>query len=73
MTFDRSLFMSYNSNVNATVEMGTKSKVLVAGLGDILLKLWCASSFVTRKLNNVLQIPSFRYSMQLLVQWIEKE
>ena len=63
MTYDRSLFDTYESVLNANVEMGTKATTKVTGKGSVTLKLQCGSSYETRKLENVLHIPSFEYSL----------
>jgi len=48
---------------NETVEMGTKDTAQVVGRGTVILKLQCGSSFETRKLENVLHVPDFEYSL----------
>ena len=63
MTYDRSLFDTYESVSNANVEMGTKATTGVVGKGSVILKLKCDSSYEFRKLQNVLHIPSFEYSL----------
>jgi len=63
MTFDKSFFHTYESVSNGTVEMGTKDTAQVAGKGTVILQMKCGSTFETRKLENVLHIPDFEYSL----------
>ena len=63
MTHDRSLFKTYEYLPNASFEMGTKATTEVVGRGDITLKMQCGSTIEMRKLENVLHIPSFEYSL----------
>ena len=57
---------------DSNVEMGTKATTKVVGRGSITLKLQCGSSFELRKLENVLHIPSFEYSL-LSVSALDKK
>ena len=70
--FDRSMFDTYNLITETTVEMGTKETAKVAGKGTITLGLECGSEFKVRKLENVLHVPSFEYSL-LSVSAIDKK
>lgn len=45
------------------VEMGTMATADVAGRWSITLSMECCSDFETRKLNDVLHVPSFEYSL----------
>ena len=72
MTYDKSLFETYELLPDANVEMGTKATTKVVGRGDITLKIQCESSFQVRKLENVLHIPSFEYSL-LSVSALDKK
>ena len=63
MTFDKSLFHTYENVSNESVEMGTKDTAQVVGRGTVILKLQCGSPFETRKLDNVLHVPNFEYSL----------
>ena len=63
ITFDRSLFINYRPVSNASVETGTKQRVSAVGCGDILLSIKCHSTFVNCKLQDVLYVPSFEYSL----------
>ena len=63
MTFDESLFHTYETLSNGSVDMGTKDNERVVGRGTVILRLQCGSSFETRKLENVLHVPNFEYSL----------
>ena len=63
MTFDKTLFETYEDLTDATVEMGTKATTEVAARGSITLSMQGGSSFEVRKLKNVLHMPSFEYSL----------
>ena len=63
MTFDKSLFDTYENVSDASVEMGTKATTKVVGCGSITLNMQYGSSYRLRKLENVLHIPSFEYSL----------
>ena len=72
MTFDKSMFDTYESIADASVEMGTKCTTKVVGRGSITTKIQCGSSFEIRKLENVLHVPSFGYSL-LSVSTMDKK
>lgn len=61
--FDKSMFDTYEPVTNMNVEMGTKATAEVAGRGTIILNMQCGSDFTGRKLENVLHVPSFEYSL----------
>ena len=72
MTFDRSLFDTYEPVTDANVEMGTKATTKVIGKGSIVLRIQCGTSFKLRRLEDVLHIPSFEYSL-LSVSTMDKK
>ena len=61
--FDRSMFKTYEPVTNMNVEMGTKATADVAGKGSIVLSMQCGSEFKVRKLEDVLHVPTFEYSL----------
>ena len=71
MTFDKTLFETYEVLTDATVEMGTRATTKVAERGSRTLRMQCGSSFGVRKLKNVLNLPSFEYSL-LSVRTLDK-
>lgn len=63
MTFDRSLFCTYERVSGMNVEMGTKAKADVVGRGDVNVKVTVGSETSYCRLQNVLHIPTFEYSL----------
>jgi len=63
MTFDREVFSTYTTIANASVEMGTRDSAAAVGRGDVIIKIQSGSSTVQCKLENVLHVPSFKYSL----------
>lgn len=61
--FDKSMFDTYEPIMNTKVEMGTKATATVAGRGSITVKMQCGNGFKLRKLEGVLHVPSFEYSL----------
>ncbi len=61
--FDKSIFDSYEPVTDMNVEMGTKATADVAGKGSIIISMECGSDFQVRKLEDVLHVPSFEYSL----------
>ena len=70
--FDKWMFDTYTTAEDMNVEMGTKATAKVAGYGSITLKMKCGSDFKVRKLEDVLHVPSFEYSL-LSVSSIDKK
>ena len=63
ITFDRSLFATYEPLDSASVEMGTKASAKVAGRGDVHLKLNVNGRIEPCKLTDVLHVPDFAFSL----------
>ena len=63
MTFDRSMFVSYRSVSDASVEMGTKAKTRVVGSGEVVLQVEVNGQSEKCLLKNVLHVPQFEYSL----------
>lgn len=63
MTFDKSPFVFYTPIEIASFEMGTKATVAVAGRRSVVLNGIYNSKIVEWKLQNVLHVPSFDYSL----------
>ena len=63
ITFDRSLFETYEPLDSASVEMGTKASAKVAGRGDVHLKLNVNGRIERCKLTDVLHVPDFAFCL----------
>lgn len=63
ITFDRSLFMNYSSIGPFNVEMGDNSTAQVIGKGEVHLQIFVNGSQKTCKIQDVLHVPSFSYSL----------
>ncbi|CDF39897.1 unnamed protein product [Chondrus crispus] len=63
ITFDRSLFVTYEQMQSGAVEMGTKARANVAGRGEVEFMLNVNGSPHPCKLSNVLHVPDFGYSL----------
>ena len=72
ITFDRSLFVTYERMQSGSVEMGTKAKANVAGRGEVHLMLNVNGSERPCKLSNVLHVPDFGYSLLSVSQMVSK-
>ena len=70
--FDKSMFKTYEPVTNMNVEMGTKATADVVGRGTIILSMQCGSDFKVRKLEEVLHVPTFEYSL-LSVSALDKK
>ena len=70
--FDQSMFHEYESAKDMTVEMGTKATAEVVGKGSVVLDMQCGADYSTRRLDNVLHVPSFEYNL-LSVSAIDKK
>ena len=62
ITFDRSLFATYEPLYSASVEMGTKASAKVFGRGDVHFKLNVNGRIEPCKLTDVLHVPDFAFS-----------
>ncbi len=69
MTFNRSLFSSYQSVTPCPVQMGDSFTALAVGRGDVLLDILKDGKMMTRELRNVLHVPSFVYSLISCKAW----
>ncbi len=69
--FDRSMFATYEPITDMSVEMGTKATADVAGRGTVILSMKCGSEFKVRKLEKVLHVPTFEFSL-LSVSTLDK-
>ncbi|CDF39993.1 unnamed protein product [Chondrus crispus] len=63
ITYDRSLFATYEPLESASVQMGTKASAKVAGRGDVHLKLNVNGRIEPCKLTDVLHVPDFAFSL----------
>lgn len=63
ITFDRKLFVSYQSTPEIPIEMGTAENAFAVGKGSIHLEVKHNNEFVTIERPNVLYIPSLKYSL----------
>ena len=72
MTFDRSLFITYENMESGSVEMGTKARANVAGRGAVELMLNVNGSANPCILKNVLHVPDFGYSLLSVSQMVSK-
>ena len=63
ITFDRSLFATYEPLDSASVEMGTKASAKVTGRGDVHLRLSVDGRIEPCKLTDVLHVPDFAFSL----------
>ncbi len=63
MTFNRSLFSSYQSVPPFPVQMGDSSTALAVGRGDVQLNILKDGKMATCELRNVLHVPSFVFSL----------
>ncbi|CDF39664.1 unnamed protein product [Chondrus crispus] len=63
ITYDRSLFATYEPLESASVQMGTKASAKVAGRGDVHLKLNVNGRMEPCKLTDVLHVPDFAFSL----------
>ncbi|CDF39893.1 unnamed protein product [Chondrus crispus] len=72
ITFDRSLFVTYEQMQSGSVEMGTKARANVAGRGEVELMLNVNGSPHPCKLSNVLHVPDFGYSLLSVTQMVSK-
>lgn len=63
MTFDRSVLVNYTSTKPFSVEMGNSTVSKVRGYGDIILNIVVNGSQNVCKLEGVLHIPAFTYSL----------
>ena len=72
ITFDRSLFVTYERMQSGSVEMGTKAKANVAGCSDVQFMLNVNGSPHPCKLTNVLHVPDFGYSLLSVSQMVSK-
>ncbi|CDF40427.1 unnamed protein product [Chondrus crispus] len=63
ITYDRSLFATYEPLESASVQMGTKASAKVAGRGDVHLKLNVNGRIEPGKLTDVLHVPDFAFSL----------
>ncbi|CDF34864.1 unnamed protein product [Chondrus crispus] len=63
ITYDRSLFATYEPLDSASVQMGTKASAKVAGRGDVHLKLNVNGRIEPCKLTDVLHVPDFAFSL----------
>ena len=72
ITFDRSLFVTYERMQSGSVEMGTKAQAVVAGRGDVHLMLNVNGHAHPCKLSNVLHVPDFGFSLLSVSQMVSK-
>ncbi|CDF37707.1 unnamed protein product [Chondrus crispus] len=72
ITFDRSLFVTYEQMQSGSVEMGTKARANVAGRGEVEFMLNVNGSPHPCKLSNVLHVPDFGYSLLSVSQMVSK-
>ncbi|CDF77556.1 Retrovirus-related Gag-Pol polyprotein [Chondrus crispus] len=72
ITFDRSLFVTYEQMQSGSVEMGTKARANVAGRGEVEFMLNVNGSPHPCKLSNVLHVPDFGYSLLSVSQIVSK-
>ncbi|CDF32368.1 unnamed protein product [Chondrus crispus] len=72
ITFDRSLFVTYEQMQSGSVEMGTKARANVAGRGEVEFMLNVNGSLHPCKLSNVLHVPDFGYSLLSVSQMVSK-
>ena len=63
ITYDQSLFATYEPLESASFQMGTKASAKVAGRGDVLLKLNVNGRIQPCKLTDVLHVPDFAFSL----------
>lgn len=63
ITFDRSLFSTYEHVSDGSVEMGTKATAAVVGRGNVYLRLKVNGKCVSCVLKDVLHVPDFEYSL----------
>ena len=63
ITFDRSMFKTYTSEIPFNVTMGDKSSSIAIGRGDIHLPIIVKGVTSTCILRNVLHVPSFVFSL----------
>lgn len=61
ITYDRSLFLKYDSVSDVGVEVGTKDKVVVAGRGDIFIEIPNKKGTSVLELEKVPHLPSLEY------------